>query len=117
MQEVDLRRIYKLDPAVGEALNQAYLRALSDCEDRPGNKEPRKVCLEVSLVPRVDEQSNFDEVEMGFKVVDKSPVRKSKTHKLRFRKRKVGGRSVPVLMHNEVSEDNMTSELPFNNEE
>ncbi len=45
------------DGTVGAVVNAAITDALKDCDDRPGLKKARKITLEVSFEPVVDERS------------------------------------------------------------
>ena len=53
------------------------------CRDRPNDKTPRKVTLEISMVPVAEPNTGACEgVSMSFKAKSKVPERKSKTYQL-----------------------------------
>lgn len=88
---------------VVEAWNQALRRALGDCKDRPAVKKDRKVTLELRLRPVVEEDRDVTECEGHFLVKDTVPTRESKDYSFAMR----GLRGEPVLVFNDLSEDNV----------
>jgi len=85
------------DGRIRTALEMALQRCIDDCRDRPGLKTARKLTLQLSLVPVMDDQNGLDSVDMGFVIHETAPKRKTKTFNMRAASEK--------LLFNEVSPD------------
>jgi len=104
MHEFSLESLIELDGGrVPVAFNQAVVRLLKDCEDRPNDSKARKVTVELSLKPIGDEHGNLDEVKGSFKVKDTVPERETKEYSFGVRKRS----GQPVLVFNDMSDDDV----------
>lgn len=80
---LDLASLKQLgDGRVAIAFDQAMRRVALDCQDRPGEKRPRKVLLEVQVIPELDDNGECDEVKCEFVVKDAIPTRRSKKYSL-----------------------------------
>lgn len=88
MKELRLENIADLDDGrVSLAFVHELKRAVQDCLDRPGDKTARKVNLEFTLKPLIDEATGQCETVNGdFKIKSKVPERKSKTYNFAARK-------------------------------
>lgn len=86
--EVNLQNLSELDDGrVAVAFMQELKRATADCIDRPGDKKPRIVTLEVRLEPVVDVESGQCEGANGeFQIKSRVPTRKSKTYSFGIKK-------------------------------
>lgn len=63
------------------AFNHELTRTVKDCVDRPGDTNPRKVAIELSLTPQIDKDTGQCEGVHGeFKVRSKTPDRVSKVY-------------------------------------
>ena len=104
--EFGLETLLELDGGrVVEAWNQALGRVALDCEDRPGVHKPRKVTLELELVPSISDGGHLESVKGSFKVKDSSPVRETKKYDLGVRRQ--SGSRAPQLVFNDMSDDNV----------
>ena len=103
VHELSLESIMQLgDGSVAIAWHQALQRSLHDCcSDRPGVDKPRKVTLEMDVVPVIDEAGFSDEVNATFQVKESIPARKSRIYD--FSVRQVKGKHAAVF--SEVSAD------------
>lgn len=80
-KELKLETLTDLDGGrIPEGFNQALARCVADCEDRPGVKTDRKVILEVTLSPNLDDDLEFESVDVKFQIKDTAPARKSKKY-------------------------------------
>lgn len=100
VHELVLDTLHKLDDGrVSEAWRQAVRRAVTDCEDRPGVGDARKITLTLELVPVCDEQKDLLSIHGSFQVADTLPKRKSRVYD--FAPRNDG-----KLAFNDMSDDN-----------
>lgn len=77
------------DGRVAVAFQHELKRAVQDCIDRPSDKKPRTVTLELAIKPIVAPDSSIIEMEGAdgeFTVKSKVPTRKSKTYSFRSNK-------------------------------
>lgn len=101
IKEMQLQTIIALDDGrIVEAWNQALKRVVSDCHDRPGCKDSRKITLQLDIEPLVSEDGDLDTVRGQFQIKDSLPVRKTK--KYDFEPRRNGS-----LAFNDLSDDNV----------
>lgn len=86
--QLDLASLNDLDDGrVAVAFMHELKRAVSDCIDRPGDKNARTVSLELKITPVVDADSGQCEEAHGeFQIKSKVPQRKSKTYSFGIRK-------------------------------
>ena len=104
LHEFTLDKIHLMDGGrVAVAFDQAIGRALADCHDRPGVAKPRKVSMEVTLIPVCDD-GFCDSVDVQFSFKDGMPARSSKAYNLGVRKR--GADKQLQLVFNDLSLDN-----------
>ena len=85
---------------VAAAINQELKKAALDCDDRPGELRPRKVVLELLMVPVVDERGLADHVKVAAKIKASHPDRRSRVFDMALRK---GGK----LAYDEESLENI----------
>lgn len=81
LRQLKLDTLKDLDfgrPAV--AFEQSVADAVRDCKDRPGDKRPRKVCLEFVLVPVIEQDGDCTGVEGEFKIKVSLPHRQTKPY-------------------------------------
>lgn len=98
LQKFDLAALANLDEGrVRETFDQALHRLEADCRDRPTLKRPRKVTLEVAIVPQTDEQGNLLQVLMQADVKESVPKRTTNVYRM------LAGRT--GLFVNELSPD------------
>ncbi len=88
--ELNLKSLETLDDGrVAAAFQHELKRAVQDCIDRPADKKPRTVTLELSIKPIVAPDSSIIEMEGAdgeFTIKSKVPTRKSKTYNFRSNK-------------------------------
>ncbi len=81
-----LDALKKLDGGrVAEAFEQATARCTKDCEDRPNEEKPRKIILEMQMIPVPDtqgQQVTCASVRAAFQIKEVIPTRKSKIYNL-----------------------------------
>lgn len=100
MVAFDARSIAVIDGGrIAEAINQELRKAALDCDDRPGDRRPRKVTLQLDMVPVVDDRGDCDSVNVTAQVKAIHPSRKSQKFDMSLRKN-------GVLAFNEESLDN-----------
>lgn len=89
------------------AFERHLTRAANDCADRPGDRKPRKVILEINLTPVLDEDLDCTEVKAQIQVTSKVPVHRTKVYSL-------GMRRNGILVFNEDSPEaiDQTTLLP-----
>ncbi|MCC7333577.1 MAG: hypothetical protein IT422_00680 [Pirellulaceae bacterium] len=89
--ELSLDSLSELDDGrVAKAFQHELKRAVQDCIDRPGDKKPRAVTLELSLTPITVNNDGMVETEGcdgEFQIRSKVPTRKSKTYSFRANKK------------------------------
>jgi hypothetical protein len=88
--ELNLASLQDLDDGrVAVAFAHELKRAVQDCIDRPADKKPRTVTLELAIKPIVSPDSAIVEMEGAdgeFTIKSKVPTRKSKTYNFRSNK-------------------------------
>ena len=105
LHEFSLPTLVNLDGGrITEAWLQALKRCARDCEDRPAVEKPRKVVLELSVRPVMDEQGGLDTIRGTFQIKDTAPARESKVYD--FGLRQIRGGDVQ-LVFNDLSDDNV----------
>jgi len=84
LTQLSLSSLEQLDGRI-EALFQKHLAFLSsDCMNRPGDKTPRKLSLELSIVPQTDPATGeCDDVFVSIEAKSKVPTYKTKEYPLR----------------------------------
>lgn len=88
LKELTLADLARFDgERIGVAMEQAMRRVADDIYDRPGEDRPRKVVLEMALVPVCDDGGNCEDVKFQIQVKDTIPTRKSKVYSLGIRRR------------------------------
>lgn len=103
LRELTLPDLAAMDnERIGTAVAQALNRAADDIYDRPGESKPRKVVLEVLLVPECTEDGECDNVKMQAQVKDTIPARKSRVYDLGVRRRN----GTTKLMYSDAAPDN-----------
>lgn len=111
-KELKLETLTELDGGrVPEAFNQALKRCVADCEDRPGVKDARKVTLEVMLSPNLDDDLEFESVDVKFQIKDTAPTRKTKKYNCNWT------RGNQLVFDDMSHEDADQGSLPFDNKE
>lgn len=86
--ELSLKSLEELDDGrVAAAFICELKRVVLDCMDRPGDTNPRKVAMEFTLKPIVDEAGMCESAEGDFKIKSKVPDRKTKTYSFNVNKR------------------------------
>jgi hypothetical protein len=78
---LNLGTVAALSPPVDVAFAEHLRRVVLDCRDRPADSKPRKVTLEVTIVPQ-PQGDVCDDVALTFQVKDTVPVRKSRSYHL-----------------------------------
>lgn len=97
VHQLNLATLMELDGGrVTEAFQQEIKRLVADCEDRPGEAKPRKILLELELVP-VMFDGHIDSIDGKFRVKSTVPVRRSKKYNFGVRR---GG----FLVFNDLSD-------------
>lgn len=100
MVSFDAKSIAVIDGGrIAEAINQELRKAALDCDDRPGDRRPRKVVLQLEMVPKMDDKGLCDAVDVTAQVKAVHPSRKSQKFDMSLRKN-------GVLAFNEDSLDN-----------
>lgn len=102
LMKLELAAIAGLDEGrIGMAFADALRRCEEHCRDLPALEKPRKVLLEVSMVPEYDATSqSCVAVAVSFKVADTVPKRESTTYVM---KALHGG----GLVYNDMSPDDI----------
>ena len=81
VHELNLQSLIELDDGrVNESYNLELGRLVADCEDRPGDRNPRKINLELSVIPIIDEDGHLSDVEGRFRITTTLPKRRSKVY-------------------------------------
>lgn len=73
-QALRLQTIPTLDPKIGKLFDRHMERICDDCIDRPGDKTPRKLTLELIIEPVTDEKGQCDTVRLTVEAKTKTPV-------------------------------------------
>ncbi len=106
LHELSLDSLLALDGGrVAVAWQQALLRAVADCEDRPAEEKPRVINLQAEIVPVTDENDVHivDSVSIKFQIKETIPTRKSKLYSFGIRKK----RDQLQLVFNDLSDDDI----------
>lgn len=113
--ELKLEDLMNLDDGrVAITFKEALKQIVSDCTDRPGDKSPRIVSLNLQIVPIVDVQTGqCDLVNGEFKIVCKVPDRRSKTYQFGVRKSSNGA----MLVFNQHSPQSVNQQTVFDGED
>lgn len=84
MEVFDLGKLANFDDArIMQAFQEELKYAALSCHDRPGDKSPRKVTLEMTLIPVQEPNSGGCEgINVKFKAKAKVPERKSREYSL-----------------------------------
>lgn len=89
--ELTLTSLEDLDDGrVAAAFAHEMKRAVQDCMDRPGDKKPRVVTLELKLTPVAETQGGLVECSGAhgeFSIKSKVPERRSKTYQFNANKK------------------------------
>jgi len=82
-RQLSIETLAELDNGiVALALLKHLQIATRDCIDRPGDKSPRKVTMEFSVIPEVDQSGEATEADVNVEIKSKVPVNRSKTYKM-----------------------------------
>lgn len=68
------------------AFQQHLARAAADCIDRPEDTKPRKVTLEIAMVPVIENDGSYYEVRSSICVSSKVPRHQTKVYSFGVRK-------------------------------
>lgn len=99
--QLTLDSLVNLDLGKGaEAFNRHLRRAVEDCMDRPADTTARKVQLEISLIPIMEQGGDCVEVSAQIHAASKVPPHRTKLYSMGVRK---GG----ILVFNPDSPDNV----------
>jgi hypothetical protein len=102
--KVSLDSLGLLDEGKGAAAFQALLdRAADDCDDRPGEPKPRKVTLEIEMVPVLEADLQCTEVKAVVKAKLTVPQFSTKEYSFALRKTNKGS----ILVFSEDSPSNV----------
>lgn len=88
---------------IAEAFASELRRVAADCDDRPGDKNARKVTLTLAVAPICDEEGRLDTIAGKFHVTSTVPQRRSKIYSFGYRQ---GGK----LVFNDLSDDNINQQ-------
>lgn len=100
LRQLQIQQLEALDPRIAKAFEIALKRAAEDCDDRPGEKRPRKVLLEAEFWPVADQRGDLCEVKGSFRIKSTIPSQRSKDYSFECRK---GG----MLVFNDLSQDDV----------
>lgn len=105
LKGITLDTLSTIDEGRIKAAVDLHLKKLtSDCIDRPGCKTPRKLKLELFVVPQVDpDTGQCDDVNIEFDIGSKVPNHRSRPVNCKVRKTSAG----PLLLFNDLSEGNV----------
>ena len=99
-REISLENVkHMADGTIDAAFQQHVKRAVADCEDRPGDKKPRKVTLTFLMTPVMLQDGNVTDVQVEAVVKSSVPDHLSRPVECRV---KAQGRAV----FNDLSQDN-----------
>ena len=68
------------------AWNKGLERLVKDCLDRPGDTSPRKLTMQLAIVPVQGQEGTLEDINGHVEIKDSIPVRKSKTYSFRCNK-------------------------------
>ena len=101
LMELNLENVkHMADGTIAQAFQVHMKRAISDAEDRPGDKKSRKVTLEFEVTPVVLQDGAVTEVQIEAKVKSTVPPHVSRPVECKI---KQGGRAA----FNDLSQDNV----------
>lgn len=87
LQKFTLDSMTDLDGGkASEAFDLHVLRAAMDCLDRPGDTKPRKVKLEVSLVPVIEADGTCDRVNVQIHASSAVPTHRTRAYSFGLRR-------------------------------
>ena len=87
LKELTLASMAEIDGGrLAIAFAQALRRCAIDCDDRPGEKKPRMVTIQVSTVPILDEDGLCEDCDVKVTIADSVPKRRSKAYNCSLRK-------------------------------
>lgn len=87
LQKFDLAALADIDGGrIALAFEQALRRCAQDCDDRPGEKKPRTLTLQLSVKPVIDQDGMCEDCDVVVTVADNVPKRKSKSYNCSLRK-------------------------------
>lgn len=87
LKQFSIEELAKVDDGrIAEAFNQALRRVAMDVDDRPGDDRPRKLNLEIAIVPVCDESGLCDSVKLQMQIKESLPTRKSRVYDMGLRK-------------------------------
>jgi hypothetical protein len=76
LEKFTFAALAKLDGGrVAKSVDQAILRAVADCNDRPGLDKARRVTLEIDIEPVME--GSLHDIALTFRVGEKAPPRGS----------------------------------------
>jgi hypothetical protein len=78
LKALSLETLSQLDEKIAEAFRRHLDRASHDCYDRPGDNKPRKITLEVALVPVLEDDGGCKDVKVQVQVASAVPKHKTK---------------------------------------
>jgi hypothetical protein len=109
--QLTLDSLNRLDFGKANETFQRHLaRAAVDCMDRPTDSKPRKVLLQIDLVPVMEQDGDCTEVAAQIQVVSKVPAHRTKVYSLGLRRN-------GALVFNEDSPTNIDQTTIFDSEE
>lgn len=76
LQIFDIEKIGELDPVVSAQINKMIIEASNDCHNRPSDKSPRKVTIDMNFRP--EPETDGDQIAMDFDLAIKTPKRHSR---------------------------------------
>lgn len=87
LQQFSLESLRHLDGGRAmEAFALHIQRASLDCMDRPGDAKPRKIKLEIGLVPVLDDDGSCSEVKAQIHATSTVPAHKTKVYSFGLRR-------------------------------
>ena len=90
LTKLTFRSLKDLDPAIEPLLDKHVSAISNDCINRPGDKTPRKIILEMVFLPIIDQDGECDEVEMTLECKSKVPVYRTRGHRMRVTRGGIG---------------------------
>jgi hypothetical protein len=107
LRELTLESLRQLDMGkVHEAFQLHLKRAVVDCLDRPGDDKPRKVLMEVTIVPETDDTGDCYDVKTQIHVSSVVPKHRTKVYSMAPRRN-------GSLAFNEDSPENVNQSTMF----
>jgi len=106
-----LETIKDIDPRIEGVFQYHVERARQDCMNRPADKTERKIIVEFSFEPVMDENRECDAINMTVKARSKVPDHASATYKLGVDAKKKG------LLFNRDNPQDIDQPALFNSDE